>query len=86
MLTARITREHLVLLLELCLDGAERCRERARAARERDDRNTAIHEVQQEEQCLNLIELIFDEIRERGGDTQDLRKELREMHESLAGH
>lgn len=84
MLARRLNQNQLLLLLEMCLHGAESCRERAEAARDDGDFRMAIYEVKQEEQLIDLKDSILEEFLQRGGHIQDLRSDLRMLNESFA--
>jgi hypothetical protein len=73
----------MLLLQEMCLDGEQRCDERAAVARACKDYRTAAFEIQLKERYTRLKALMMEGLMQRTATTQDIISDLRELAHSL---
>ena len=71
-----LSREKLLLMFEMCLDGEEHCRARAAAARANGDHEAIAHEMRLEEQYGTMKKRVYDAIRRNGAGGRELPKVL----------
>jgi hypothetical protein len=73
----------ILLMLEMCVDGENRCDDRIAKARHRGDFGTAAYEMQLKEQYEGLKQRLFHEMRKSAVTTQDLRETLLKLSREI---
>jgi hypothetical protein len=78
-----LTQQQLLLIQEMCIDGEQRCDQRAANARARNDYRSAAYEMQLKERYGRLKAQMVDDLMHCTGTTRDTIDDLLELARKL---
>ena len=78
-----LSKQQILMMLELCLDAEERCDKRIAAARDANDYSAAAFEVQLKEQYENMKDCIFEHMKADSATMQEMQAMLQRIRRSV---